>query len=56
MMSSGSMVFFFDFDIFSMLPILSGSPVAVSFAVRAPPSAPSIVTSAGVTHSPFALA
>ena len=27
-----------------------------SFALRAPPSAPSIVTSAGVTHSPFSLA
>ena len=52
MMSSGSMVLRFDFDIFSMPPILIGSPVAASVAVRAPPSAPSILTSAGVTHSP----
>ena len=50
MMSSGSTVFVFDFDIFSMRPILIGSPVASSVALRAPPSAPSILTSAGVTH------
>ena len=56
MMSSGSMVFFFDFDIFSMPPIAIGSPVVASVAVRAPPSAPSILISAGVTHSPFAFA
>ena len=56
MMSSGSTVFFFDFDIFSMAPISTGSPVVVSVARRASPSAPSIVTSAGVTHSPFGLA
>ena len=33
MMSSGSMVFFLLFDIFSMLPILIGSPVASSVAL-----------------------
>ena len=33
-MSSGSTVFFFDFDIFSMEPISTGSPVAASVARR----------------------
>ena len=32
MMSSGSTVFFFDFDIFSIAPISTGSPVAASVA------------------------
>ena len=54
MMSSGSMVLRLDFDIFSMPPIVIGSPVAASVALRLS-SAPSIFTSAGVTHSPFAL-
>ena len=52
MMSSGSMVFFFDFDIFSIEPISTGSPVATSVARRASPR-PSILTSAGITQSPF---
>ena len=52
MMSSGSTVFFFDFDIFSMAPISSGSPVAASIARRASP-VPSILTLAGSTQSPF---
>ncbi len=34
MMSSGSTVFFFDFDIFSIEPISIGSPVAASVATR----------------------
>ena len=37
MMSSGSTVFFFDFDIFSIAPISIGSPVAASVARRASP-------------------
>ena len=53
MMSSGSTVFFFDFDIFSMAPISIGSPVAMQRRACARRSAPSILTSAGVTHSPF---
>ena len=52
MMSSGSTVLRFDFDIFSMAPISIGSPVASSVARRSPP-APSIFTSAGV--SPLAV-
>ena len=51
-MSSGSMVFFFDFDIFSIGPITTGTPVAVRRARRVSPSV-SIVTSAGITQSPF---
>jgi hypothetical protein len=53
MISSGSTVLRFDFDIFSIGPITTGSPVVASVALRAPPSAPSILTSAGVTHSPL---
>ena len=51
MMSSGSTVFFLDFDIFSIGPISTGAPDVSSAAVRASP-VPSILTSAGVTHSP----
>ena len=51
-MSSGSTVFFFDFDIFSIEPISIGSPVAASVARRASPM-PSIFTSAGSTQSPL---
>jgi hypothetical protein len=51
MMSSGSTVFFFDFDIFSIEPISIGSPVPLWNARRAPPSL-SILTSAGSTHEP----
>ena len=49
MMSSGSTVFFFDFDIFSIGPIVTSSPV-VDHAWRGgslPPA--STFTSAGVT-------
>ena len=52
MISSGSMVLRFDFDIFSMAPIASASPVAIRLARRASPSL-SIFTSAGAAHSPF---
>ena len=48
MMSSGSTVFFFDFDIFSIGPIVMSSPVAVSIARRPLPPT-SILTSAGCT-------
>ena len=37
MMSSGSTVFFFDFDIFSIEPISIGSPVEASVARLASP-------------------
>ena len=47
MMSSGSTVLRFDFDIFSIGPISTGSPVAIRVAVRLP-SLPSIFTSAGI--------
>ena len=47
MMSSGSTVLRFDFDIFSMAPISTGAPVAISDAWRASPTC-SIFTSAGV--------
>jgi hypothetical protein len=53
MMSSGSTVLRFDFDIFSIGLIATGSPVASSVARRASP-APSTLTSAGIIHSPFA--
>ena len=46
MMSSGSTVLRFDFDIFSIGPISTGSPVAIRVARRSSPSA-TIVTSAG---------
>ena len=52
MMSSGSTVFFFDFDIFSMEPISSGSPVEANTALRSS-AVPSIFTLAGSIHSPF---
>ena len=39
MMSSGSTVLRFDFDIFSMAPISTASPVAIKVARRASPSA-----------------
>ena len=48
MMSSGSTVFFFDFDIFSMAPIVTSSPV-VSNTARLPLPPVSTFTSAGVT-------
>ena len=48
MMSSGSTVFRFDFDIFSIEPIFTSSPVAISVAWR-PVASLSIFTSAGVT-------
>ena len=51
-MSSGSTVFFFDFDIFSIEPISTGSPVEASIARRASPM-PSIFTLAGSIQSPF---
>ena len=51
MMSSGSTVLRFDFDIFSMAPITIGSPVAVTLAVRVSPAA-SIVISAGAAQLP----
>lgn len=54
MISSGSTTFFFDFDIFSIEPISTGSPVARSLAER-PPSASVMLISAGDTHSPCAL-
>ncbi len=54
MMSSGSTVLCFDFDIFSIGPISIGSPVAASVARRAP-SAPSIFTSAGAAQLPSCL-
>ena len=48
MMSSGSTVLRFDFDIFSIGPMVTSSPVAIRLARR--PLAPvSILTSAGVT-------
>ena len=48
MMSSGSTVLRFDFDIFSIAPIVTSSPVSIRVARR--PLAPvSIFTSAGVT-------
>ena len=53
MMSSGSTVFFFDFDIFSIGPISIGAPVVPWTARRAPPSC-SIRMSAGSTHEPSA--
>jgi hypothetical protein len=54
MMSSGSTVLRFDFDIFSIGPIMTSSPEAIRLARR--PSAPvSIRTSAGVTYVPSAL-
>ena len=53
MMSSGSTVLRFDFDIFSIAPISIGSPVAMSVARRSLPAL-SIFTSAGITHSPSA--
>jgi hypothetical protein len=53
MMSSGSTVFFFDFDIFSIGPIVTSSPVPVSSARRPLPPV-STVTSAGVTKLPSA--
>ncbi len=37
MMSSGSTTFFFDFDIFSMAPMVIGSPVFTWNASRSPP-------------------
>ena len=53
MMSSGSTVLRFDFDIFSIGPIEMSSPVVSSVARR--PLAPvSILTSAGVTKPPSA--
>ena len=48
MMSSGSTVFFFDFDIFSMEPTFTSSP-DVSSVARLPLAPVSIRTSAGVT-------
>ena len=51
-MSSGSTVFFFDFDIFSIEPISTGSPVEASIARRASPI-PSILTFAGSIQSPL---
>ena len=48
MMSSGSTVFFFDFDIFSIGPIVTSSPV-VSRVARLPLPPASTFTSAGVT-------
>ena len=53
MMSSGSTVLRFDFDIFSIGPISIGSPLLVSLALRCSPLV-SIVTSAGSTYSPSA--
>ena len=53
MMSSGSTVFFFDFDIFSIGPIVTSSPVLTSTARRPLPST-SIFTSAGCTQLPSA--
>ena len=54
MMSSGSTVFRFDFDIFSIEPMFTSSPVAIRVARR--PLAPvSIFTSAGVTQPPCGL-
>ena len=53
MMSSGSTVLRFDFDIFSTAPISTASPVAISVARRSPP-VPSTFTSAGTTQSPLA--
>ena len=48
MMSSGSTVLRFDFDIFSMAPTVMSSPV-VSRMARLPLPPASILTSAGVT-------
>ena len=55
MISSGSTVFRFDFDIFSMAPISTGSPVAISLARRASP-APSMLDLGRLAQSPFGLA
>ena len=52
MMSSGSTVLRFDFDIFSIEPISIASPVEASTARRSLP-APSTLTSAGI--DPFAV-
>ncbi len=54
MMSSGSTVLRFDFDIFSMGPISTGAPVAISDAWRASPT-DSIFTSAGAVQVPSAV-
>ena len=45
------MVFFFDFDIFSIAPISTGAPVAATVARRSSPTV-SIFTSAGDTQEP----
>jgi hypothetical protein len=52
--SSGSTVLRFDFDIFSIGPISIGSPVAASLA-RLVSSVPSMMTSAGAAQLPSAL-
>ena len=51
-MSAGATTLRLDFDIFSMSPIVTGSPVDFSRARRLAPSL-AISTSAGSTHSPF---
>ena len=51
MMSSGSTVLRRDFDIFSIGPISTGAPVAISEARRVSPTV-SIFTSAGVAQAP----
>ena len=53
MISSGSTVFFFDFDIFSIEPISIGAPVSTWKALRALPCV-SKRTSEGSTQPPFA--
>ena len=52
--SSRPTVLRFDFDIFSIGPISTGSPVAISAARRCAP-VPSIFTSAGCTQPPSAV-
>jgi len=53
MMSSGSTVLRFDFDIFSIGPISTGAPVVIKVARRSS-SAPSILISFGAIQLPSA--
>ncbi len=51
-MSAGATTLRLDFDIFSMSPMISASPLAFSRARRVAPSVTNS-TSPGSTHSPF---